>query len=74
MCVCISDLWGYCPHDYNYKTVSQLVFLPVDCAVQGGNLLLNIGPRPDGSVLTISGIPPTPPDIESVAVAENHRT
>ena len=50
MCTCMNDLWGYCPHDYNYKTVNQLIFLLVDCAVQGGNFLLNIGPRPDGSV------------------------
>lgn len=50
MCICINDLWGYCPHDYNYKTVNQLIFLLVDSAVQGGNLLLNIGPRGDGSV------------------------
>ena len=50
MCICINDLWGYCPHDYNYKTINQLIFLLVDSAVQGGNLLLNIGPRGDGSV------------------------
>ncbi len=50
MCVCINDLWGYHPHDYNYKTRNQLLFLLVSCAVNGGNLLLNIGPRGDGSV------------------------
>jgi alpha-L-fucosidase len=50
MCTCINDLWGYARHDYNYKTVNQLIFLLVNCAVQGGNLLLNIGPRADGSV------------------------
>jgi alpha-L-fucosidase len=50
MCTCINDLWGYAEHDYNYKTVNQLIFLLVNCAVQGGNLLLNVGPRADGSV------------------------
>ena len=50
MCICINDLWGYCAHDYNYKTVNQLLFMLVNCAVQGGNFLLNIGPRGDGSV------------------------
>lgn len=50
MCTCINDIWGYCEHDYNYKTVNQLIFLLVNCATQGGNLLLNIGPRGDGSV------------------------
>jgi len=50
MCTCINDIWGYAEHDYNYKTVNQLIFLLVNCATQGGNLLLNIGPRSDGSV------------------------
>ena len=50
MCTCINDIWGYCEHDYNYKTFNQLVFLLVNCATQGGNLLLNISPRGDGSV------------------------
>jgi alpha-L-fucosidase len=50
MCICINDIWGYCEHDYNYKTVNQLIFLLANCASQGGNLLLNVGPRPDGSI------------------------
>ncbi|OPZ30438.1 MAG: Alpha-L-fucosidase [Lentisphaerae bacterium ADurb.BinA184] len=50
MCTCINDLWGYAEHDYNYKTVNQLIFMLANCAVQGGNLLLNIGPRADGTV------------------------
>ncbi len=50
MCICINDLWGYARHDYNYKTVNQLIFMLVNCAVQGGNFLLNIGPRADGTV------------------------
>ncbi len=50
LCICINDLWGYNPHDHNYKTHNQLLFLLANCAVYGGNLLLNIGPRGDGSV------------------------
>lgn len=50
MCICINDIWGYCEHDYNYKTGNQLIFLLANCASQGGNLLLNVGPRPDGSI------------------------
>ena len=50
LCICINDLWGYNPHDYNYKTRNQLLFLLANCAVYGGNLLLNLGPRGDGSV------------------------
>ncbi|MHB9132884.1 MAG: alpha-L-fucosidase [Armatimonadota bacterium] len=50
MCTCINDMWGYTPHDYNYKTVNQLIFTLVNCASHGGNFLLNIGPRPDGTI------------------------
>ena len=50
MCTCINDMWGFTRHDYNYKTVNQLIFTLTQCAAQGGNFLLNIGPRPDGSV------------------------
>ena len=50
MCTCINDMWGYARHDYNYKTVNQLLFLLSNCATNGGNLLLNIGPRANGTV------------------------
>lgn len=50
MCICINDIWGYCKHDYNYKTYNQLIFQLVNCAVQGGNYLLNVGPTGDGVV------------------------
>ncbi len=50
MCTCINDMWGYTKHDYNYKTYNQLLFLLANCSCQGGNFLLNIGPKPDGSV------------------------
>jgi len=50
LCTCINDLWGYGRHDYNYKTRNQLLFLLANCACYGGNLLLNIGPKADGSV------------------------
>jgi alpha-L-fucosidase len=50
MCTCINDIWGYCENDFNYKTVNQLIFLLVNCAAHGGNLLLNIGPKANGKV------------------------
>lgn len=50
MCTCINDIWGYCEHDYNYKTVGQLIFNIVNCAGAGGNFLLNVGPKPDGTI------------------------
>ena len=50
LCACISDMWGYTRHDHNCKTRNQLVFLLANCACYGGNLLLNIGPKPDGGI------------------------
>ena len=50
MCTCINDMWGYCRHDYNYKSYNQILFLLASCACQGGNLLLNVSPMPDGTI------------------------
>jgi alpha-L-fucosidase len=42
--------WGYIRNNPNYKPVSQLIQNLVIAAAGGGNYLLNIGPKPDGSV------------------------
>lgn len=52
LCNTINDSWGYHEYDHNYKTINQLIFMLVNCVVHGGNLLLNIAPRPDGTVPT----------------------
>lgn len=39
--------WSYVPHD-PYKSPRELVHMLVDVVAKGGNLLLNIGPGPDG--------------------------
>jgi alpha-L-fucosidase len=44
--------WSYKPDD-DYKSTRQLIHLLVDIVAKGGNLLLNVGPRPDGT------LPPT---------------
>ncbi|MCM8830551.1 MAG: alpha-L-fucosidase, partial [Candidatus Omnitrophica bacterium] len=51
-CMTIGDFcgWGYIKHNPNMKTVTQLIQNLVICASNGGNYLLNIGPKPDGSV------------------------
>ena len=46
----MNDNWGYYPSDTNYKPVSQIIRTFVEVIASGGNLLLNIGPRPDGSI------------------------
>ncbi|MBT3612608.1 MAG: alpha-L-fucosidase [Flavobacteriales bacterium] len=50
LCVTMNDSWGYYPSDKNYKTPKQVIDLFVDCISKGGNLLLNIGPKADGTI------------------------
>lgn len=49
-CVTINDSWGYQPKDNHYKSLFQVVKLFTDCISMGGKLLLDIGPREDGSI------------------------
>ncbi len=46
-CITMGNSWSYVPGD-KYKSVHQLVHLLVDVVAKGGNLLLNIGPSPQG--------------------------
>jgi alpha-L-fucosidase len=49
-CMTMNDNWGYFPSDTNYKPVSQIIRTFVEVIASGGNLLLNIGPKPDGTI------------------------
>lgn len=42
--------WGYVKYNPNMKPVAQLIQYLVQAAAGGGNYLLNIGPKPDGTV------------------------
>ncbi|HEY6808799.1 MAG TPA: alpha-L-fucosidase, partial [Gemmatimonadales bacterium] len=48
-CITMNDNWGYNAQDHHFKSVPQLIGLLVETASKGGNLLLNIGPRADGT-------------------------
>ena len=50
LCVTMNDSWGYQKTDTNYKTPLQVMDLFVDCISKGGNLLLDIGPKADGTL------------------------
>lgn len=41
--------WGYVEHD-TYKSPMELIHLLVDVVSKNGNLMLNIGPRADGTI------------------------
>lgn len=49
-CTTINDSWGYQHTDNHYKSSEQVIRLFVDTITMGGNLLLDIGPREDGTV------------------------
>ncbi|MBL4605812.1 MAG: alpha-L-fucosidase [Flavobacteriaceae bacterium] len=50
LCMTMNDSWGYQPNDRKYKTINQIIRIFVDCISMGGNLLLDIGPKPDGTI------------------------
>ena len=49
-CMTMNDSWGYCAGDQTWKPPQRIVRDLVECARDGGNYLLNIGPKADGSV------------------------
>ncbi|MGA3092363.1 MAG: alpha-L-fucosidase [Terriglobales bacterium] len=49
-CMTLNDSWGYQHADDDWKSAKTVVRNLVSCAGQGGNYLLNIGPRADGSI------------------------
>ena len=50
MCQTMNGMWGYKVADQNYKSTRELVQLIVRAAAKGSNLLLNIGPQPNGEL------------------------
>ncbi|MGL5690055.1 MAG: alpha-L-fucosidase, partial [Bacteroidales bacterium] len=50
LCMTMNDNWGYVPTDTNYKSANMLLRTFVDCISNGGNLLLDIGPKEDGTI------------------------
>ena len=49
-CDTINTSWGYDSRDQKYKSPKELIHYLVRAAGYNSNLLLNIGPRPDGTV------------------------
>lgn len=50
MCQTMNGNWGYHVADQNYKSSRDLITLLVRAASKGSNLLLNIGPQPNGEI------------------------
>lgn len=47
-CETMNGMWGYKITDQNYKSTQTLIHYLVKAAGKNGNLLMNIGPQPDG--------------------------
>ncbi len=50
-CMTINGSWSFTTNDTQHKPARELVQMLADIASKGGNFLLNIGPRPDGSIM-----------------------
>ena len=50
LCMTMNDSWGYQHTDSNYKSPYILLRTFVDYLSNGGNLLLDIGPKEDGTI------------------------
>jgi alpha-L-fucosidase len=49
-CMTLNDSWGYQAADNNWKSPTTVIRNLITCARDGGNYLLNIGPKPDGTI------------------------
>jgi alpha-L-fucosidase len=49
-CVTINDSWGWNPDDDHHRSPHELIRTLCETAGRGGNLLLNVGPRGDGTL------------------------
>ena len=49
-CMTMNTTWGYSDHDHAWKSSETLIRKLCEIASKGGNFLLNIGPKGDGSV------------------------
>ena len=50
LCYTMNDSWGFQPYDNHYKSSNMIIRTLVDCISMGGNLLLDIGPKADGTI------------------------
>jgi alpha-L-fucosidase len=49
-CITMGDAWQYQPQNDPYKTGRQLIRILIQTRAKGGNLLLDVGPKPNGEL------------------------
>lgn len=48
-CMTMNDSWGFHQSDDNWKSARTMIRMLIETASKGGNFLLNVGPRADGT-------------------------
>jgi alpha-L-fucosidase len=49
-CLTMNESWGYNANDKNFKSPEEIIHVLLGAAGRGANLLLNVGPGPDGTI------------------------
>ena len=49
-CMTMNSTWGYNQHDHDWKSSKVLIHNLIDIVSKGGNYLLNVGPKADGTI------------------------
>jgi alpha-L-fucosidase len=49
-CLTMGTQWHYKPTNEQYKSGGELIQMLIETRAKGGNLLLNVGPKPDGEL------------------------
>ena len=49
-CITMNDSWGFRITDHGYKSVNEIVKTLINAAGRNSNLLLNVGPMPNGEI------------------------
>lgn len=50
VCMTLNNTWGYSEHDKDWKSPEKVIKNLVDIVSKGGNYLINMGPKADGSI------------------------
>jgi len=50
LCITVNDSWGYQQNDKEFKSAQQIIKIFAECLSKGGNMLLDIGPKADGTI------------------------
>jgi alpha-L-fucosidase len=49
-CMTMNTTWGYSKFDHDWKSTNKLIETLIEVVSKGGNFLLNVGPRADGTI------------------------